>query len=175
MPLKLSKREKYYIYVAVAFICIFVLFQLAVFPVFDKRERFKQMIQVKTQTLQDMYALKSEYETAVQKTNISKSLIEKRRKDFTLFSFLDKLAGESGLKNKIIYMKPTTSARKNDDYKISKVEMQLQGITLEQLTLFIYRIETSENIVSIRRLSISRSDKPEGTVTVNLQAMTIEI
>lgn len=173
--MKFSKREKYYLYAAMAFICLFVLFQFAVFPVLDKRERLKNMIQVKTSTLQNMLALKSEYEKAVQRTNASKALIDKRKKDFTLFSFLDRLAGESGFKDQIIYMKPTTTEQKEGNYKISQVEMQIQGITLEQLTLFLYRIETSKNIVSVRRLSISKSDKPEGTVTAILQAMTIEI
>ena len=72
-------------------------------------------------------------------------------------------------------MKPATSVQKNSAYKISQVEMKLEAITLKQLTSFLYRIELSENMVFVKRISISKTDKPKGSVTTVLQAETFEI
>jgi len=122
-----------------------------------------------------MLALRSEYEAITQKAHLSKSRFAKRQKGFTLFSFLDRLAGETGLKDDIIYMKPSTSVQKNSPIKLSKVEMKLQAITLKQLAAYLYRVETSENVVTVKRLSISKTGKQKEFIDAVLQVETFEI
>jgi general secretion pathway protein M len=98
-----------------------------------------------------------------------------RPKGFTLFSFLDQLAGQAGLKDNIDYMKPTTTTHENSPYKTSVVETKLKAVTLERLTAYIYMIETSSNMVSLKRLSISKKSKQTGYVDAVLLAETIEL
>ena len=172
--MKLKKREKYSIYVAVSFICLFVLIQFIVFPFFDKKTRLERTIQVKTKILEDMTALKSEYDTIRKKADLSKTRFGKREKGFTLFSFLDKLAGEAGIKDHIAYMKPSTSAQKNSQHKMSMVEMKLQRVTLDQLTSYLHMIETSKNMVNIKRISISKTGRQEKFINAVLQVETFE-
>jgi len=81
---------------------------------------------------------------------------KQRRKSFTLLSFLVQLAGEVGIKDKMASMKPTLTQQKDSPYKISKVEMKLKGLTLEQITQYLYKIETSRNMVSIKRISLTK-------------------
>jgi general secretion pathway protein M len=92
-----------------------------------------------------------------------------------LFSFLDRLAGESGIKDQISYMKPSKTVQKNSPYKISRVEMKLDAITLEQLTNYLHGVETSKNMVDIKKISISKKDKKQGLLTAVLQVETVEI
>jgi general secretion pathway protein M len=122
-----------------------------------------------------MRILQSEYGIIREKARLSKKRFEARKKDFTLFSFLDRLADKSGIKNHITYMKPSTSAREKSGYKVSKVEMKLQSITLKQLTSYLYGVETSKNIVSIKRISIVKTGIKEGYVNAVLQIETVEI
>ena len=122
-----------------------------------------------------MAALRSEYDAITRKAHLSKSRFAKRQKGFTLFSFLDKLAGETGIKANITYMKPSTSAQKTSPIKLSKVEMKLQTITIKQLAAYMHRVETSESTVSIKRLSISKTGKQEGFIDAVLQVETFEI
>jgi len=175
MARKLTRREKYSIYAASGIICLFVLIQFIVFPTVDKREHLKRTLQVKTKILEEMIALKSEYDAINKKTDLSKVHFARREKGFTLFSFLDKLTGEAGIKDHITYMKPSTSVQKNSPYKISKVEMKLQGLTLQQLTSYLHMVETSKNMVRIKRLSISKTGKQEGFIDAVLQVETSEI
>lgn len=175
MARKLTRREKYAIYAVVGVICLFVLIQFFVFPSIDKRKRLKRTLQGKTEMLDKMVALKSEYEAIKKRNNLSKEHLANRKKGFTLFSFLDKLTGEAGIKDNMIYMKPSTSVQKNSPYKISQVEMKLQGLTLQQLTTYLHMVETSKNMVDIKRLSISKTGKQEGFIDAVLQVETSEI
>jgi general secretion pathway protein M len=174
MAIKLTKRERYSIYAALGIIFLFVIIQFIVFPTVDKLEQQERALQVKTKMLEEMVALKSEYDAIKKNTNLSKAHFARREKGFTLFSFLDKLTGEAGVKGNITYMKPSTSVRKNSPYKISKVEMKLQGITLQQLTSYLHMVETSKNMVRIKKLSISKTGKQEGYIDAVLQVETSE-
>jgi general secretion pathway protein M len=83
--------------------------------------------------------------------------------------------GEAGIKDKITYMKPSSSVLKNSPYKTSIVEMKLQSVTLAELADYLYRVETSENFVSVKRISISKLGKQEASVNAVLQVETLEI
>ena len=72
-------------------------------------------------------------------------------------------------------MKPSKRVQKNSPYKISRVEMKLEAITLEQLANYLHGVETSKNMVDIKKISISKKDKKEGLLTAVLQVETIEI
>ena len=172
---KISKRERYALYLAAGLVCIFAITQFAVLPVIDKQKHLQRVLEVKAKTLDEMISLKSEYDTIIKKDAISKSYLSKRKKGFTLFSFLDKLASDTGMKDRIIYMKPSTSTQKNSAYKTSVVEMKLQDINLKQLATYLYQVETSDDIVFIKRISITKSDKKIGGVNAVLHVETIDI
>ncbi|MBW2556557.1 MAG: hypothetical protein JRE07_06575, partial [Deltaproteobacteria bacterium] len=131
-------------------------------------------LQVKAESLEEMIALKSEYSAINQSANLSRMRLENRKKDFTLFSFLDRLTGVAGIKERVTYMKPSTSVQKDSPYKISQVEMKLQSLTLEQLTTYLHMIETSKNMVYIKRLSILKTGKQEGFIDAVIQVEAVE-
>lgn len=175
MAKKLTKREKYAVCTALGAICLFVLFQLIVFPLVDKQNRLERAIEAKTEILEKMTALKFEYDAINKNNDRSNNRYRQREKDFTLFSFLDKLSGSAGIKKNITYMKPSTTTQKNSPYKISQVEMKLQGLTLQQLTTYLHMVETSRNMIYINKLSILKTGKDKGFVDAVLQVETSEI
>jgi len=52
--------------------------------------------------------------------------------------------------------------------------MKLQGLTLQQLTSYLHMVETSKNMVNIKRLSISKTGKIENLIDAVLQVETAE-
>jgi general secretion pathway protein M len=174
MAIQLNKREKIGIFVAVGVLCVFIFMQFVITPFIEKRDRLSKNIQIKTSDLEEMIRLKSEYDTLKKQSDLSKAQFAKRKRGFTLFSFLDKLAGQAKLKDRITYMKPSSSTQKNSPYKISTVEMKLQGVTLKQLVPYLHMVETSENMVKIKRLSISKAGKEVGFIDAVLQVETLE-
>ena len=172
---KLNKRERYAIMMGVGVVGIFLIVQLIIEPIFSKTEQKKKNLQTKSVMLEQMRQWQAEYDGLTQKANLSKSHFRNRQKGFTLYSFLNQLAGEAEIKDRITNMKPTKKAQKNSPYKLSRVEMKLDAITLEQLTNYLYRVETSKNMVDIKKISISKKDKKQGLITAVLQVETVEL
>ncbi len=171
----LNKRERYGIMLGAGVIAIFIIAVFIVDPFLSRSANMKNSLQSKADMLVEMQRLQSEYTGLTQQTKISKSRFQRREKGFTLYSFLNSLAGESGVKDRISSMKPTKTVQKNSPYKISRVEMKLEAITLEQLTNYLYGVETSNNMVDIKKISISKNDKKQGLLTAILQVETVEI
>ena len=171
----LNKRERYGIMLAAGAIGIFLIAVLVVEPFFSRAANMKNSLQTKADMLVEMQRMRSEYAGLTQQAKISTSRFARRQKGFTLFSFLDRLAGEAGIKDQISYMKPSKTVQKNSPYKISRVEMKLDAITLEQLANYLHGVETSENMVDVKKISISKKDKTQGLLTAVLQVETIEI
>ncbi|MCP4624293.1 MAG: type II secretion system protein M [bacterium] len=172
---KLNKRERYAIMVGVGVAVVFLVFQFIVEPLFSRADQKKKTLQTKAVMLQQMRQWQVEYDALTQTAKVSKSHFSNRKKGFTLYSFLQQLAGTAGVKNRITYMKPTKKVQKNSSYKLSRVEMKLDAITLEQLTTYLYKVETSKNMVEIKKLVISKKDKKQALITAVLQVETFEI
>ena len=172
LKLNMNKREKIAVAGAAVFLAIFIVTQFIVTPVFEKRNELRQQVSDKKDALLDMQILRSDYMTVQQQTAISQQGLNRRPADFTLFSFLDRLAGNTGLKDHIAYMKPSTSVKEDSGLKISRVELKLQDVTMKDLTEYLFQVETSENMVIVRRLSVTKTGKDSGLVTAVLQVET---
>lgn len=171
---KYSKREQAGLAAAAVTILVFIVIQLIISPVIHKKSRMEEELASRKKALVEMQALKNEFDQLKRTSELSAQNVSMRDKQFTLFSFLDQLAGKSGIKENISYMKPTSSKRPDAGLKKSIVEMKLNNITLNQLTSYLHGIETSKNMVYIKRLSITKKGKQEGFITVVLQAETVE-
>jgi general secretion pathway protein M len=171
---KLNRREKYIIYAAGCVIGLLILVHFVVTPFFESRKQMQRSLQTKKGELEEMRRLQSEHAALKGKLQVSKTRFNKREKGFTLYSFLNQLAGQTGIKDRISYMKPTKTIQKNSKYKISRVEMKLDSITLEQLAKYLYSVETSKNVVMVKKVSISKKEKKQGLINVILQVETME-
>jgi general secretion pathway protein M len=171
---KLNRREKYIIYGAGCILGMLIVVQLAIVPFFENGKQLQRDLQRKKVELGEMQRLQAEYQTLKEKLQLSEVRFKQREKGFTLFSFLDQLAGQAGIKDRISYMKPSKTAQKNSNYVMSRVEMKLDDITLQQLTTYLYGVETSKNMVLVTRLSISKKEKREGLIDVILQVESVE-
>ena len=172
---KLNKREKYIIYGAFSVVGLLIIVEFIVTPFFDRKDRMQATLHDKIANLEEMQRWRSEYEALTKNTQVSESRFASRQKGFRLFSFLDQLAGQAGIKDQISYMKPSKITQKNSAYRISRVEMKLNSITLEQLITYLHGVETSENMVDIKKLSITKKDEKQGLISVIMQVETVEI
>ncbi len=175
IAMKLNRRERVAVLVGIGFLCLFVVVRFVVFPFMERKDRLKRNLAVNARNLTEIQSLKAEYETLINAGKQAEKRFEQRQKSFTLLSFLVQLAGEVGIKDKMASMKPTLTQQKDSPYKISQVEMKLKGLTLEQITQYLYKIETSKNMVHIKRISLTKSDDQEGIINVVLQVETLEV
>lgn len=169
--MKLAKREKYLIGFTAGFVLVASLVQFFVLPFFDGLERMKRGVEAKEAGMAEIVKLRAEYLALRENSSGIAQMLAKRPKNFTLFSFLEKAAGVAEVKEYIKYMKPSVSSDKGP-FKESLVEMKLEGITLTQFVGYLRRIESPENVVSVKRLSIQHNKKQDGFLDAILQVLT---
>jgi general secretion pathway protein M len=170
----LNKREKAAVTFAGVFISFFLFIQFIVSPVFEKRNDLRERLNSKRNMVAEMSKLQDEYFVIQKKAEISRQGFANRPSGFTLFSFLDKLAGETGVKNRISYMKPSSVEDEGSGVKLSRVEMKLQEININDLVSYLYGIESSVNMVIVRRLSITKAGQGNNLLSAVIQVETIE-
>ena len=172
--MKLGRRENILVSLAACCIAVFVMFQFIIFPFFDRREVIGRGIDAKRDGLKEIVKLRSEYDSYKRGAEGIQRYLRSRMKSFTLFSFLEQAAGKARVKDHIKYMKPSASSRSNGRFKESMVEMKLDKISLKQLVDYLYLIESPENVVRIRRISIKDNKSTPGYLDAVMQVMTIE-
>jgi len=171
--MKLARRERYFLTGAATFIAAFCLFQFLIAPFFEARRRLERGVRAKQSGLEEIAKLSSEYQRYRKGSQGIQEALAHRKGGFTLFSFLEKEASDAGVKNSINYMKPSASSGAGR-YKESLVEMKLEAISLQQLTGYLYRIESPENVVSIKRITIKENSKKQGSLDAILQVLTYQ-
>lgn len=174
LNLSLNRREKLLVGSAAVFIIVFIIARLIVFPVFEKRNELRHRLEVRGKVMEKMHSLSDEYKTLKQRAALSQRKFSDRKKGFTLFSFMDRLAGDINIKGKIAYMKPATTVDEASGLRLTSVELKLQDITLKELATYLFRVETSKNLIKVRRLSIKKNDTKSGLISVIMQVETLE-
>ena len=171
--MRLARREKYLVSAAASSVAIFLLLQFLIFPFFETRRRLQRSVSAKEEGLKEILRLSSDYLSHRERTQGVQEVLARRDKGFALFSFLEKSAGDAGVKAHIKYMKPSVSTGPGP-YKESLVEMKLEAITLQQLISYLYGIESPDDAVSIKRLSIDENRRKSGSLDAILQVLTFQ-
>jgi len=170
----LDGREKGVLLGGIIFVLCFFVLQLVILPLLDVRTNLETSIEKKSRELEKIKQLKGEYQQLKVQEGGIQAMIADRSPGFTLFTFLDKQVTEAQVKKQIKYMKPSTEEG-DDNLNESMVEMKLQRITLNALVSFIMLVESEENVVSIRRISVQESGNEQGYLDVILQIITFEL
>jgi type II secretory pathway component PulM len=169
---RLNRREKYYVAAAAAMVGIFLVFQLIIFPISDKRELLERTLAQRTDELKEMRGLQSEYLALEETAQRAKSQLARRDKNFTLFSYLGNLADTVGIKANVSSMKSSSDVVA--DVNMATVKLEIDNITTEQFAKYLHQIEYSGYNLFVKRMVITKKTKPEGYIDVSLQVETVE-
>lgn len=171
--MKLARREKLFIYSASALIFLFLIIELLILPIMDKKEEWKKEIVAKERGIEELDEMSRKYQKMDKLSGDITKVLSSRKEGFTLFSFLETAAGQAGVKNNIRDMKPSES-KGSDDYTEVMVEMKLEAVTLDQLTEYLYLIENPEQLVFIKRISLTDNKREKGHLDSILQVLTFK-
>jgi hypothetical protein len=173
LKIKLAKREKYVVYIAACLIVVFILVNFLVIPFFKERERLKKGIKTAEEDLKEIAALSVVYQGYQKGSMDVKKILAKRDRGFTLASYLENAARKTEVKD---YMAGMTSppSSKGGLYEESTVELKLNGINTDQLVKYLYEIEKPEDLIFIKRITISDNKKQEGYLDTVIQVLTYQ-
>jgi len=168
----LSARDRTALTIGILVVLVFVLVQFVLFPLLDRRERARKLVVQRQQHLTEMRSMRERYTRLHAQSSGLEEKLARRSQGFSLFSFLEQMARKAGVKEHIAYMKPSTMTGEGA-LKQVMVEIKLQAIGLAQLVRLLERIESPQNVVEIKRISIQENRKSKGTLDVILQVISI--
>ncbi|MBI5592249.1 MAG: hypothetical protein HY881_17425 [Deltaproteobacteria bacterium] len=172
-PVQLTYRERIAVCSVLLLVSVLIIAEWGVFPVIRHRESLGQAILTKALELEEILELQKTHAALKQNAEGIRSRLALRDKGFTLFSYLDRSAGNTGVKEHIAYMKPSGSDLQGSAFKVFQVEMKLHSISLHQLSAFLYGLETADSLVRVKKASIARTSQSAEGVDAVLWVETI--
>lgn len=169
----LEQREKYALLGGIIFLVLFLLFRFGIVPLVETKSNLEKSTKRKNQELVKIQELQKQYFELKDEEGSIQAKITERGTGFSLFTFLDQQAEKMQVKKQIKYMKPSVTEGE-DTLNESMVEMKFQQITLQPLVGFLRLIESKENVVFIKRISIQENSSEEGALDAILQVVTFE-
>ncbi len=150
---ELNPRDQKIILGVLCFASVLILYTFTVSPMLEKSELLDRQITKKSEELAEMVRLRSSVVQDRGGMDRIKQIVEERGRDFSVFAYLEQLATKAEMKDKIIYIKPQREAPVGS-FRESLAEIKVDKIDLEELTRFLYQIETSEDLLYIKNLKM---------------------
>ncbi len=144
----LSGRDRIALSIGAAVLAALVLYQFVFHPLSASCERLESSIRTQESELLELKGIVARYQQIASGGAGGAAQAD----SFNLFSLLETLANQSGLMDRMESMRPGSmdlDNLKKEDW----VEVKLDGVTLKELTEYLYRIRSSGNGVYIKRLS----------------------
>ncbi len=150
---ELTQRDQRILLAGVFFVTAVFFYSTILSPLLEQDTLINRKIAKKQSELTEMLRLRSSAIRDRRGMNRVKKILEKRGRGFSVFAYLEELAGKAKIKDRIVYMKPRRETPVGP-FRESLVEIKLDKIALPGLTRFLYQIESSENLLYIKNLKI---------------------
>lgn len=168
----LAKRERYLVIGVACFLGIILLFELLISPFFENRAKMQRGVERNEAYLREVMDLSAEYEAKKRVSQDMAQALNRRKKGFSLYTYLDQAAKKTGINKHVKSMLPSTKSE--GLFKESTVDMDLEAVTGAQLKVFLYEIESPEDLISIKRMNVKQNGKQDGYLDVSFLALTLE-
>jgi len=168
---KLEKRERQIVGAGLIFLICFALFHFVVSPLLQGRQQTHKALIQKKEDIQKIHQLQADYRKLQNQSANIEERLKKRNPSFSLFSFVEEKATKAKVKQQINSMTPSTSEGEGA-FQESRVDLKLDRISTQQLVDFLKEIESAENIVVVKRISIQDNSKEDGALDAVMQIIT---
>jgi general secretion pathway protein M len=154
----LSQSERLLISIAGGLALIVLLWLAVARPLASASQRADERVAAAERQVEAVRALRDRFdEIDGRLSNVERRIHEGPRGE--IFTALEEMASQSAVK--VASMEPRTSPA-SDEYRETKVQVGLKGVTLAQVVGYLHRIESSPQLLSIKSLRIrTRADQPE--------------
>lgn len=132
-------------------ILVFLFFQFGYFPMSERIDRLQLDTTTREEDLSELKRIVAQYE----RSSAAHNTFGNRKRDFNLFSELERIARKSGVMDNLDYMKP--GGQKLDGLREENwVEVKLEKLTLKELTGYLYNLITFGEGIYVKRLSAKK-------------------
>jgi general secretion pathway protein M len=169
----LTMSQKYYLLGGGIFVVGVLVVQFAVVPLIETKKKVHNSITANEKVLREVSSLASEYNIFKQRSDEIQKALARRPQNFALFSYLERKADETGLKQNIKSMNPSKMSSVGA-YEETSVEIKLEKITLKQLTSFLYSVESPQDIIRTKKMSVNKMKESPEYLSALLQVITYQ-
>ena len=151
---------------------LIVTFQVFVRPAVSKVNRLRDLVSDKQIILSELRTNSERYKVISKELEKIRLETSRQPEERKILSFVERVHKDSGLMQKVVYMKPSTMTI-NDVYEEVIIEIKLQNVTLDQLIQFLLKIESSELTIGIRMLDIKRGVRDSTLLDTTVQLVSL--
>ncbi len=170
----LQRREQVLVVSAGILVLAAALFTLVVDPILARATHLDRRLAIASRQLTELQNLRGDYQRQKQIINRIDAQLRRQQENFAIFSHLEQVAGQTGIQDKIQSMN-TTASPPNTVYKEVSVEVKMEGVTLGQLTDYLHRVESSPQVLKIKRLQVkpTREDRQQLSVRFRVSVFSL--
>jgi general secretion pathway protein M len=172
--MKLGGREKLVIIAGGVAVALLLFYRFGLSPALERLRMLDRLVATKERDVQQIKTLRETYLAQKRLMEEVNQSLAQRDKDFAIFSFLETLADKTGIKNNIKSITPALTTP-GGLFRESSVEMRLEGITLQQLTRYVYDIERAPQLLRVRRMHIKPRPANPDLLDVTFQVSTFHL
>jgi len=167
---KIAPREKKLIATALAAVVLFLLIQFALSPLFGYYERLRTETPAMRRDLVTARRCAARFTALDREVKGIHTKLAQRKKEFNPYVSLSDIARRQGLSTEGIQMekKPVDEAFQEETAKVT-----LRRVPLEKLVGYLYDIETSADLMTVKVLSVNTDSNDSLLLDVTLDASTI--
>ena len=154
--MRVTGREKIFLWGGAGFLAVLLIFQLSVYPAMKRARDLTRLIPQKEQDLKELRQLRKELDSLREAKTVILQKIPIQERALPSLSRLDGWIERAGLRQNIRSIKPSAATGREG----MAVEVQIEKSELPQLTRFLYEVQSSPGGSRIARLTV----KPRYTV-----------
>lgn len=170
---KLGGRQKKTVIAGAVVVMLIIIVQFVFLPFMEGKKKMKRSIALNEATLKEIYKLDSEYSSIKQDVSVIQAALSKRTPDFSFFSFIEKKAGETGVRGNIKSLQPARPMPAGSFEEVS-ADIKLEKVTLKQVVDFLAATESVEQVIVLKKLSLSRSSENAEYLSAQIQLVTFQ-
>ena len=170
--MKLDRKQMTYVFFGGLFLAALLFYLIVISPALSRQDLLSKNIAKRKQDLMRISEVKGKWQN-FQKDRIDVQEAIRGRGSFTLLSYLEAVTREIGIDQRIQYIKPVTFPEGEGKLRPEGIEISLDGVNMEQLVNFLYRIEYSGKLLHVKRIKVLRASKEKTSLLkVTLQVNT---
>ena len=169
----MGRRERTTMFVGGPVLVLALLYKLAFGPSLDELQRLDTVLARKESELREVETTVKEHAKHEARIRDLTSRIEVRGRSFDLFGFIGSTASKVKIKNQCEVKLVRQPAKSELDYERSVVDVTLQGVSLKELTDFLYLIYAADKLLVVDPIEITVPSSGKGGLKVEMTISTL--
>jgi hypothetical protein len=168
---KISRREKNFMVMAFCGAIIFAGYLFVFTPLEQYYNRIKSQTPKMRIDLKTAQRLRKQYETLDEEVKVIRERLDARQDEFNPYDFLDTLARKEGIRSNLDKITSATEAV-NEKYHEDIVKIRLKNVALSKLVRYLYNIENSGQLLTVKELTIKPDRRNSMVLDANFEVST---